>query len=139
VTTLAEDLKHLVYLKRKDSILAKRRKVTAREVAQWNMHCYDRMVTEGCKPEESSIRLDNVVHVPHSTDYAVIQNRAELEEYLRENEMEGLIVSGIREGELNQLVREKLDNNEPLPPGLGSYTKNYVSVRGATPTTKEAE
>ena len=38
------------------------------------------------------------------------------------------------EGLLNQLVRERLDNGEPLPPGIGYYTKEFISVRGGAAT-----
>jgi hypothetical protein len=33
---------------------------------------------------------------------------------------------------LNELVRERLDNGEPLPPGIGLDVKEKISMRAAS-------
>lgn len=37
-----------------------------------------------------------------------------------------------RGAELNSLVRQRLDDGEPLPPGVGFYDREYISQRTST-------
>lgn len=66
--------------------------------------------------------------VPVETNYAQIQDREKFVEWAEAHD-EGLIEVKERKGNLNELVREKLDNGEALPPGVGFYVKEYISQR----------
>lgn len=133
MSTLNEDLRALDTLKADEA----RKKRAAAEAtdrrAEWEKQCFDRMVDEEYDPGESSLKIKGVVYIPNRTDYAVVQDRAAFIEWARANDA-GLIEVATREGLLNQLVRERLDNGEPLPPGIGYYSKEFISIRGGAAT-----
>jgi hypothetical protein len=88
------------------------------------------MVKEGQQPGESSTKIKGVSYVPVRTTYGHVQDRTAFLEWAKDNDA-GLFHTVERDGLINQLVRERLDNGEPLPPGLGYYDKTYISVRGS--------
>lgn len=67
---------------------------------------------------------------PNSTHYGQVLDRKMAEEALRQQgrDREEIITTKLREKQLNELVREKLENNEDLPEGIGFYTRDYVTV-----------
>ena len=77
-----------------------------------------------------SIRVDGVLFVPAETTYGTIQDRSAFIEWAKENAPE-MFEEKERSGLVNELVRERLDNGEPLPPGVGFYVREYVSQRAA--------
>jgi hypothetical protein len=140
MSTINDDLRHLDQLKAAEAKAKRAATDLTHERAQWERACFDRMVDEGYDPGESSLKIKGVVYIPNRTDYAVVQDRAAFVEWAKDND-EGLIETATREGLLNQLVRERLDNGEPLPPGIGYYTKEFISVRGgeATATRRKSK
>lgn len=66
------------------------------------------------------------------TPYAQVNDRAAFIEWAREND-EGLLEIKERttDGILNQLVRQRLEDKQELPPGLTFYTKGEISLRAA--------
>lgn len=133
---LPEDLLALGRLRKKEDILKRRQKQATLDRARFEQDLYERMVNEGWTPNDSGVRLGGVSYAPQRTDYAVVQDQAEFEEYALANDP-SLLEQKVRKAELNRVVREKLDNNEPMPPGLGYYTKTYVSTKGASKSEKE--
>lgn len=129
MSTLNADLKRLNELKQKERKLKAQVSEATQARAEWERHCFDRMVREDQQPGESSTKIAGVSYIPTRTTYGIVQDRAAFLDWAREND-EGLYQLTEREGLINQLVREKLDNGEPLPPGLGYYDKTYISVRG---------
>lgn len=75
-------------------------------------------------------KTDGINFVPVKTTYGQVQDREEFVAWAEDHD-EGLIEMRERKSNLNELVRERLDNGEPLPPGLGFYVKEYVSQRAA--------
>lgn len=73
-------------------------------------------------------KVDGSNFVPAATQYAVVQDLDAFVEWAKQHD-ESLIKEAARDGELNALVRERLDNGEPLPPGIGFYDREYISVR----------
>lgn len=134
---LAAEHRELGRLRRREEILKRRAKAAAVETAAHERAMYDRMIEDGWTPNKSSIKLDGVTHRPAATDYAVVQDKAELVAWLKENDAGVIESEKLRKGELDRLVRERLQNGQPLPPGLGYWTKTYISTRGATTTTQE--
>ena len=133
MSTLNEDLRRLDALKADESTKKRAAAEAADTRAQWEKHCFDRMVDEEYDPGESSVKIKGVVYIPNRTDYATVQDRDAFIEWAKANDA-GLIEVATREGLLNQLVRERLDNGEPLPPGIGHYTKEFISIRGGAAT-----
>jgi hypothetical protein len=132
---LGEDIDKLEMLERREQILARRLKEAKEEREGWEREVYDRMLAEGWEPNKSSFNRNGVKFKPNATDYAVIQDADKLEAWLLADEGDDLADAGIverkfKKGELNRIVRTKLDNHEALPPGLGYHTKTYVSKAG---------
>jgi len=76
----------------------------------------------------TSAKVGGVQFVTAETIYAQVQDKSEFIKWAEENEEE-LVAPAPRKALLNQKVRECLDNGEPLPPGLGTYTREYISQR----------
>lgn len=133
MSTINEDLRRLDAMRAEEGKLKRAAAEAAEMRAEWEKSCFDRMVDEGYDPGESSLKIKGVIYIPNRTDYAVVQDRAAFIEWAEQNDA-GLIEVATRDGLLNQLVRERLDNGEPLPPGIGYYPKEFISIRGGTAT-----
>jgi hypothetical protein len=68
--------------------------------------------------------------IPVETPYAQVQDRESFVEWAKLHD-EALIEEKERKGNLNELVRERLDNGEGMPPGIGFYVKKYISQRAS--------
>lgn len=68
-----------------------------------------------------------------STIYANVQDREEFVAWCQDNGMDDVLL-GLKEekARLNEIVRAAIDNNEELPPGVGWYSKNYISITEAS-------
>lgn len=78
--------------------------------------------------QTESQRVDGTLFVPTETVYGQVQDREAFIKWAEEND-EQLFEPKERAQLLNQLVREKLDNGEELPPGVGFYVKKYIGQR----------
>lgn len=138
--TIAADLANLGLKRRRMMILQKRLSQAKKEVGRLEFETYNRMLDEGFEPGESSVKIDGVLYEPHSQPFAQVTNKKLLLEYLEGN-TSILIAKNPSKAELNQLVREKLDNGEELPPGLSWYEKTRIGARGlmADETNDEEE
>lgn len=135
---LADDLRELARLRKIEAILGRRKKAITAARTEHERATFARMQDEGWKPGEASLKLEGTVHIPQETHYATIQDRIQLIEWLREHDDSVIESERLRDGELNRIVRTRLDNGEGMPPGLGYWTKTYISTRGANaPTTQE--
>jgi hypothetical protein len=137
MATLGDDLDKLGLLERREEILSRRLKTAKRDRVEWENGVYDRMIAEGWEPNESSFNRNGIRFRPKSVPYATVQNIDLLLPWLREHEghipdspENGLAKIHLSKGELNRIVREKLDNNEKLPPGLGAHIKTEVAKSG---------
>lgn len=138
--TIGADLAKLGDLKRKAEVASKAAAKAKKEVGRFEFEVYNRMLDEGFEPGESSVKIDGVLYEPHSQPFAQVTNKKLLLEYLEGN-TSILIAKNPSKAELNQLVREKLDNGEELPPGLSWYEKTRIGARGlmADETNDEEE
>lgn len=67
-----------------------------------------------------------------STIYGHVQDRDAFVQWCRENELdEDILVLKEKGQPLNELVRSRIDNGEELPPGIGFYAREYVSITEA--------
>ena len=77
-----------------------------------------------------SMKVDGINFVPAETQYGQVQDRQAFVEWAKENDEE--LIEYKERGQLvNELVRERLDNGEELPPGLTFYVRQYVGQRSA--------
>lgn len=84
----------------------------------------ERMQSEGVE----SIKHDGTLYVPAATTYGQIQDRAEFVAWA-EAERPELLETKERKALVNEIVRECLDNGTEMPPGVGFYVSEYVSLR----------
>lgn len=77
---------------------------------------------QGLKAHGMSFTLNKPTH------YGQIQDRTEFVAWATENDPE-LIETKERAALLNALVRARLDDGEPLPPGCGFYSRQHISMR----------
>lgn len=124
--TLAEDADKLAALKadydEKNSV-AKAAELAFKE---FQATTFERMRDEGVE----SLRVNGVTFSPVAKEYATMQDKEAFIAWAREND-EDLIKEAPRDAELNALVRRCLDDKEELPPGVGYYTREYISQRTA--------
>lgn len=125
--TLTDDLRHLRTLKETKDDLKKRADEAERDFKQWQQHCLTRMESE----DAQSHRTDGTTFSPVEKIYASVQDRSAFVAWAKANDDE-LIEDKERGVLLSALVRERLDNGEELPPGVGFYTREYISMRAAT-------
>lgn len=129
-TDLFTETRRLGRLKRRERILSRRKKeATERRVAQ-ERFVHELMVQHGLRPEANDgIKLDGVNFSPQETYFATVQDKAALVEWLLAEGDESIVEEKLKQDALNQLVREFIDNNQPLPPGLGYWQKTWVSTK----------
>ena len=64
-----------------------------------------------------------------STIYGHVQDRDAFVQWCRDNDLDSDILVVKEKGQpLNELVRSRIDNGEELPPGVGFYAREYVSI-----------
>lgn len=134
---LGDDLDRLTLLQRRETILKRRAKEAAAKREAWEREVYDRMLDEGWEADKSTLNRNGVKFRPHSKDFAVIQDAKLLKAWLLTDGDEGLVEDRFKQGELNHLIREKLDNGEELPPGLGYHTKTSIGKSGLMSATDD--
>lgn len=127
--TLTQELKRLHKLKQEYSEADKEAKRLKAEFEAAQSDLFARMEAE----EVSSQKVDGVANfVRAETIYAKVQDRSEFVKWATENDDSLLEIRERKEdGILNDLVRRKIEDNEPLPPGLGFTTKQYIGMRAA--------
>lgn len=124
--TLSQMLERLHELGRAKDTAAKELKDREKEFQEYQQKCFSRMEREGV----SSQRSGEVMYVKRATKYAVVQDREEFTKWAEEQD-ETLIEPRERKKLLNALVRERVDNEEPLPPGIGFYEREFISRTAA--------
>jgi hypothetical protein len=127
MTTIAEDAGVLRQLRDGFDAADSRAKSAKQVYEDAQRKFFERLEAEGI----GSIKVDGVNFVPQTTIYGQVQDR---EAFLAwaETADEALVETRERKALINELVREAIENGDPLPPGLGFYQKDYVSQRVAT-------
>lgn len=122
--TIAEQAEALRVLKRAATAADAEAKDLKAQYKQAEIEFMERMSSEGVQ----SIKHDGTLYVPAATTYGQVQDRAEFVAWA-EAEHPELLETKERKALVNELVREALDNGTELPPGLGFYVQEYVSLR----------
>ena len=129
---LFTETRKLGLLKKRERILARRKKqATERRVAQ-ERYVHELMLASGLKPEANDgVKLDGMNYSPQETYFAVVQDKSELVDWLLTDGDSSIVEEKLKQEALNQIVRECIDNGQPLPPGLGFWQKTWVSTKAA--------
>lgn len=126
MTTITEDARMLRQLRAEldeAELIARDAKI---EYEDAQRKFFDRLETEGV----GAVKVDGVNFVPQTTIYGQVQDREAFIEWAETTD-ESLLEPRERKALVNELVREAIEQGDPLPPGLGFYTKDYVSQRVA--------
>jgi hypothetical protein len=126
MATLGQDLVKLRKLKTEATELKRKAEAADREMKTWERHCFERMDAE----ESEGHRTRGALYTPVSKEYATVTDRTAFIEWAKAHD-EDLVQERERSADLNALVRRYLDDGVELPPGVGYYTRDYISVRQA--------
>lgn len=124
MTTLQDDVKSLRALKAEATSADQIAKDLKSQAKAAEIAVINRMEDE----DTDTIKVDGTLFVPTETTYGNVNDRALFIEWALENAPE-LVEYKERPKLVNETVRECLDNNQELPPGLDFYQKQYVSQR----------
>jgi hypothetical protein len=124
--TLSEDLLALGHLKQMKSDAERIAKNLDAEFKRHQRDCMERMDAEGAEGHKA----DGTTYSPVTKEYATVQDRQAFVSWALDNDSE-LVEYKERGEQLNALVRAKLDDGEELPPGIGFYLREYISMRSA--------
>lgn len=127
MSTLVEDAARLREIEAEVGDLESTLKDLKAKAVQAEQDLFERMEQEHVE----SIKTNGVLYVPVETNYGQVQDRAAFVEWA-EDEMPELLERKERKKLVNELIRERLDAGDEIPPGLGFYTKEYVSQRGSS-------
>lgn len=132
MSTLAEDAKELTRLRAVEKELTDQAKDAKAERERFERAFMTRLEAE----ETDGVRTGGKLYTPTKTIYGSVTDRDAFLAWAKAQEGEGnddetLYEIKERKGLVSELVRERLDNDEPLPPGVGFYVKEYVSVTAA--------
>jgi hypothetical protein len=126
MSTLAEDALALRELKLFKEAMARAKSEADEKHALAELRFMERMEAEGT----DGVRVEGVLFTPTKTIMGNVQDRQEFVAWAHDNNEE-LIEYKEKKALVNELVRSKMDNGETLPPGLGFYTKSFVSQRAS--------
>lgn len=79
-------------------------------------------------------RIDGLKHdgahfIPKETIYATTQDQDAFEAWCKEQGLEDeFLRASVEKGRLNELIRERLNSAEELPPGVSWYSKQYIAI-----------
>ena len=77
-----------------------------------------------------STKIDGTQYVRKATVYGQVQDMDAFTEWCKADPDRAgdFLKEAVEAGRINEMVRGMIDSGEELPPGLGFYTKEYVSV-----------
>lgn len=81
----------------------------------------------GMMEKTTSLTVEGRRYTRVVTDYGVVQDRGEFIKWAQEHEP-SLVKTIENKAEVHRLVRERIDNGEGLPPGIGHRVDEYVSM-----------
>lgn len=124
--TVGQELLTLSKYRDEEAQLKKRYEASKAKREAHERKCMGRMETE----EVESYKTRGKLFSNTGITYAQVQDRDAFLTWAHENEPE-LVKESESKGDLNALVRACLDDGKAFPPGVGSYEKNYISIRKA--------
>lgn len=77
-----------------------------------------------------STKVDGVQYVRKATIYGNVQDMDAFTEWCSQDadRHDDYLKEAVQAARINEMVRDAINNNEELPPGLSFYTREYVAV-----------
>jgi len=125
MSTLRADLLKLRQLKRVEQETYAEHEDAKKARQRHERKVLDRLQDEGM----DGAKADESTFTPVRTIYAQVQDPEVFAIWAAENDPDLLRPQDPRQRELNALVRRCLDDESALPPGVGWYQKEYISIR----------
>lgn len=125
-TTLKQDLIRLRKLKGERDRDKERAAKSEEKFKTFQMRVLERMEAE----EVDGLKTGGTTFSPVEQVYATVQDRSEFVAWAKATDPE-LVADKERGSLLNALVRQRLDDGEELPPGIGFRTQAYVAMRNS--------
>lgn len=119
--TLEERIKHVAELKERAAFLKEHAEQAAEAFAKAQDELWDYMDAQNI----TSIKIDGRNHVRRGTIYGSINDKQRFVAWAQEHAPE-LLAPEPRKKLINELVRQRIDNNEPLPDGVTWHVRKYV-------------
>jgi hypothetical protein len=127
---LIAETRRLGLLKKRETILSRRKKEATKRRVEQERLVHGLMLHQGFSPDDNDgIKLGGMHFSPQETHFAVVQDKQALVQWIKDHD-DSIVEDRLKQEELNHIVRTRLDNGEPLPPGLGFWTKDWVSTKG---------
>lgn len=120
-----ERLNHLRHLKRVAKTKADEASSAKSEMEEYQHQLFQDMRASNLY----SAKTDQGQFSLKSTIYPTIQNREEFIAWCHEHGMDDYVQEVEAKGRLGEMVRQRLDDGEELPPGVHYYVKEYISVK----------
>lgn len=78
----------------------------------------------------NSVKLETGVSLSIKDDvYCNVQDKTSFHQWIKENNLEDLFT--VHYQTMSSMVKEALTSGKPIPPGIGTYFKQSIMVRGA--------
>jgi len=125
VTKLKDDLIYLRRLKDEAEAVGREKKKADAKFKNHQRKCLDRMEVEEVDGQRSGGYLFTAVR---EKVYGQISDRSEFVKWALENDPELVTYKEVADP-LNQLVRSRLDDKQPMPPGVTFRSEDVISMR----------
>lgn len=123
--TREEQLAHLKDLKQRYRALKRDAEQAKQDHDRFEMEVFQDMQSTNT----FSQRQGNTRYDLKSTIFGVVQDREAFTAWCEQNGYDGEFLRRVEEkARVNELVRAAIDNNEEMPPGVGWYAKEYISI-----------
>lgn len=120
--TLEEEIRSVAQLRDTYEVASEVLDKAKREYERAQQALWEHMDASGV----SSITVDGVQFTRKSTIFGSVADKSAFIEWAEENAPD-LVAPAPRKALVNELVRQKIDNGEDLPPGLNFFARQYVS------------
>lgn len=89
-----------------------------------------RLLDEMKESDIGTFTVSGVQFSPRSTIYANVTDRDAFHEWLHEQGLEDEFLKQAEEKQrLNELVRDRLDSGQEMPPGLSFYPREFITIK----------
>jgi hypothetical protein len=123
-TDFKEELAELARLKARKAETAAAAEAAARDLYHYEQRLWEQMERVG---NNGSSWSDLGTFSRKSTIYGQITDRDAFIEWAREEGLDDVVKMVEEKGRLNEIIRDRLDTQQELPPGTSFYEKRYIS------------
>ena len=123
--TIPGELEHVRALKKKAKASKDQADADAKAYKEAENRLWHRMQESGMTGHKTT----DANFVRKSTIYAQVQDIEQFAEWCRENDVtDEFVKEAPQKDRLNELVRQRIDDGQTLPDGVGWYSRDYISI-----------